>query len=60
MPRPMGRGIVVSASPYIVPTGKRNRAARNTSTGTVRWRVELKPGETKNLTYTYERYVRSN
>jgi hypothetical protein len=28
--------------------------------GTVRWRVELKSGETKTLTYTYERYVKSN
>jgi|GEM_PF-694291 len=27
--------------------------------GTVSWTVTLKPGEVKNLTYTYERYVRS-
>lgn len=28
--------------------------------GTVRWRVSLEPGETKSLSYKYERYVPSN
>jgi hypothetical protein len=28
--------------------------------GTIRWRVELEPNETKRLTYQYERYVPSN
>ncbi len=28
--------------------------------GTIRWSVELKPGESKSLTYEYERYVPSN
>ncbi|MGC4002785.1 MAG: hypothetical protein QM811_06490 [Pirellulales bacterium] len=28
--------------------------------GTVRWRVQLKPGEETTLTYEYERYVPSN
>ena len=29
-------------------------------TGTIRWDVQLKPDESKTLTYTYERYVPSN
>jgi hypothetical protein len=28
--------------------------------GTIRWSVDLKPGESKSLTYEYERYVPSN
>lgn len=28
--------------------------------GEIRWRLDLKPGETKRLTYRYERYVPSN
>jgi hypothetical protein len=28
--------------------------------GTVKWTIELKPGESKSLTYAYERYVPSN
>jgi hypothetical protein len=52
-----GKPLTASDKGNIVPDTQNLKLLEQT--GTVRWEITLKPGETKTLTYTYERYVPS-
>ncbi len=53
----LGKPLTASDKGNIVPDTQNLKLLERT--GTVTWQITLKPGETKTLTYTYERYVPS-